>query len=186
MRKGIRLAVVLGFLFVTVTGAFAYEQKSSVYPWMASFNKTGQVNLYASAGFYYVGFDVSAGPELILGNLDLSGIPLQWGVAARGIVGFGSYAGVSWLDWGAAPLVTLHWGIDVGGLGKFEWYGGVGVGLYGTTGTYYTFLKGGGPFIGFASADGIVWHFSDKVGLILDYAYVGWTSVYGVGVKINS
>ncbi len=185
MKKIVISIIALVFALYSAVGAFAYEQKSSVYPWMASFNKTGQLNLYLAGGFYYLGFDATGGPEIILGNIDLSGIPLEWGVMGRATIGFGSFAGASWIDWGAAPMVTLHWGTDFGKGLKFEWYAGVGVGFYGTTGTYYTWAGLAGPFFGFASADGIAWHFSENASLILDYTYTGWVSVYGLGVKLN-
>ncbi len=185
MKRSIVFLVALVFALFSAVGASAYEQKSSVYPWMASFNKTGQLNLYVAGGLYYVGFDVTGGPEVILGNFNLSGIPLEWGVMGRALVGFGSFAGANWIDWGAAPMVTLHWGTDFGGAAKFEWYGGVGVGFYGTTGNYYTWAGSAGPFFGFASAAGVAWHFSDSAALILDYSYTGFVSVYGLGVKLN-
>jgi len=103
---GIVATIVL--LFVA-TGAFAFEQKSKTYPWMASFNQTGQVNIYAAVGLYYYGYDLGGGAELILGNFDVSGIPLEWGLAVKGVDGFASYFGTSWIDWGLGPLVTLHW-----------------------------------------------------------------------------
>jgi len=185
MKRKVVVVFVLALFLCAAVGAFAFEQKSKTYPWMASFNKTGQVNLYAAIGYYYVGFDVSGGAESILGNFDISGIPLEWGIAARGLIGFGSFAGyASWIDWGAAPMVTLHWGVDFNGPWKFEWYIGLGLGLYGTTGTYYSFV-GSGPFFGFASSDGVAWHFADNLSLIIDYSYVGWTSVYGIGLKVN-
>ena len=185
MKRKAVVFVALALLLFSAVGAFAYEQKSKTYPWMASFNKTGQLNLYAAVGFYYVGFDVSGGPEVILGNFDISGVPFQWGIMARGLVGFASFAGVSWIDWGAAPMITLHWGVDFGSPWKFEFYGGLGLGLYGTGGTYYSAFTGYGPFFGFASADGVAWHFSENVSLIVDYTYTGWVSVYGVGLKLN-
>lgn len=184
MKRKIVVVVALALLLCAATGAFAFEQKSKVYPWMASFNKTGQINLYAAIGYYYVGFDVAGGLEVILGNFDLSGIPLEWGLAARGLLGFGSFSGASWMDWGAAPMVTLHWGVDFGSPWRFDWYIGLGLGFYGTTGSYYSF-GGNGPFIGFASSDGLAWHFADNFSLILDYSYVGWTSVYGIGLRVD-
>jgi len=182
-RKIIGLVAVL--VVVASVGAFAFEQKSSTYSWMASYNKDGQLNVYVAGGLYYVGLGVAGGVEVALGNFSLAGIPLEWGIEGRGLVGFGSFAGVSWLDWGASPQVTLHWGVDFGGPLKFEWYAGLGLGVYGTTGSYYSYLIGAGPFFGFASSDGVAWHFSENVSLILDYSYTGWTSIYGVGVKLN-
>ncbi|HVP18332.1 MAG TPA: hypothetical protein VMU36_04995, partial [Spirochaetia bacterium] len=131
-----------------------------------------------------LGWEVDAGPEIILGSFDISGVPFEWGLMARGLLAFGSASGfASWTDWGVAPMATLHWGTDFGSGLKFEFYGALGLGLYGTTGTYYSFT--GGPFIGFAGALGAAWHFADNFALILDYAYVGWTGVYGIGLKVN-
>lgn len=185
MKRKIVPLIAIALLLGSAVGAFAYEQKSKVYSWMASFNRTGQLNLYAAVGFYYVGFDVDGGPEVILANFDVGGVPLQFGVMARGLIGFGSFAGASWTDWGVAPMATLHWGIDVGNPWKFEFYIGLGAGIWGTTGTYYTAFSGAGPFFGFASADGVAWHVSENISIIIDYAYTGWVSVYGVGVKLN-
>ena len=185
MKRRLVIGLAVSLLLISAVGGFAFEQKSNTYPWMASFNKAGQLNFYAAVGFYYVGYDLSAGAEIILGNFNLSGIPLEWGLEARGVLGFGSFSGYgSWIDWGAAPLVTLHWGTDFGKGLKFELYGGIGLGLYGTSGTYYSFT-GYGPFIGFAGAGGVAWHFADAFSLILDSSYVGWTGVYGIGVKID-
>ncbi len=185
MKRRLVVGLALALLLISAVGAFAFEQNSKTYPWMASFNKAGQLNLYAAVGLYALGIDVTGGVEIILGNFDISGIPLEWGLMGRGLVGFGSFAGFgSWIDWGAAPMVTLHWGTDFGKGLKFEWYGGVGLGLYGTGGTYYTF-NGYGPFFGFAGGGGIAWHFADNLSLMLDSVYVGWTGVYGIGIKFD-
>jgi hypothetical protein len=185
MKRKLVIGLALALLLVSAVGAFAFEQKSNTYPWMASFNKPGQLNVYAAVGLYPYGIDLTGGVEVIIGHFDISGVPLQWGLMGRGLIGFGSFSGFgSWIDWGAAPMVTLHWGIDLGSGAKFEWYGGVGLGLYGTSGTYYSFT-GYGPFFGFAAGGGIAWHFSNNFSLILDSAYVGWTGVYGIGVKVD-
>jgi hypothetical protein len=185
MKRKLVLAFVAVLLVLSTASAFAFEQKSKTYPWMASFDKTGQLNLYAAVGFYYVGYDLTGGLEFILGNFDIAGIPFEWGIEARGVVGFASFSGFgSWIDWGAAPLITLHWSVDGGGLAKFEFYGGLGLGLYGTGGSYYAFT-GYGPFFGFAGAGGVAWHFANNFALILDSAYVGWTGTYGVGLKVS-
>jgi hypothetical protein len=184
MKRKIVLLAVVVLLVLSSVSAFAFEQKSKTYPWMASFDGPGQLNIYAAVGFYYVGYDLTGGLELIIGNFDISGVPFEWGIEARGLIGFASAAGLTWIDWGAAPMVTLHWSIDGGGLAKFEFYGGLGLGLYGTGGTYYTFA-GYGPFIGFAGAGGVAWHFANNFALILDSSYVGWTGAYGVGLKVS-
>jgi|GEM_PF-1674473 len=185
MKRRIVVILAAVLLVCSAMGAFAFEQKSKTYPWMASFNRTEQLNLYAAVGFYYVGYDVTAGLEVILGNFNISGVPFEWGLEARGVLGFASFSGFgSWIDWGAAPMVTLHWGIDGGSALKFDFYGGLGLGLYGTGGTYYAFT-GYGPFFGFAGAGGVAWHFADNFALILDSAYVGWTGTYGLGLEVS-
>ncbi len=171
------VAVVLVLLLAVAFGAFAKETKpSKQFPWMASFNQPGQVVLYAAAGFYGFGFDLLGGPEFIIGAFNLGGIPLEWGVTVKGMVGFASFLGyASWVDWG----------VDFGSPWKFDWYIGAGLGISGSTGTYYKFLGGAGPWFGFATSDGVAWHFSDNFALIADYAYTGLVSVYGIGVKWN-
>jgi len=180
-----RLVVVLAvvMLLLGATGAFAFELKSTTYSWMASYDRAGQLNLYVSAGFYYVGYDISGGPEL--GSFSISGVPFEWGLMGRALIGFGSARGTSWTDWGLAPMATLHWGTDFGSGLKFEVYGALGLGVFGTTGDYYSFLSGHGPFLGFAGAGGVAWHFADNFALILDYSYVGLTSTAGVGIKVS-
>ncbi len=185
MNRRIVLAAAVVLLMLSAVGAFAFEQKSRAYPWMASFDRTGQVNLYAAVGFYYYGIDVGGGPEFILGNFDVSGIPLEWGIAVKGLVGFANFGGFTWTDWGFGPLVTLHWGIDGGGPLKFEWYGGLGLGISGSTANYGYYSYGTGTGFGFATADGLAWHFSENISLLLDYSYFGFYSLYGVGLKFN-
>jgi hypothetical protein len=185
MRRRLVVGLALTLLLISAVGAFAYERGSRTYPWMASFNRTGQVNLYAAAGLYPYGFDVTGGLEIILGNFDISGVPLEWGLEGRGLLGFANVAGFgSWIDWGAAPMATLHWGFDLGKGAKFELYGALGLGLYGTGGSYYSFT-GYGPFLGFAGGGGVAWHFADNFSLILDSAYVGWTGAFGIGIKVD-
>ncbi len=190
MNRRVVVTLAAALLVLSAVGAFAYEQKSRTYSWMASYDRTGQLNIYASVGFYYVGYEIGGGPEFILGNFNISGVPFEWGLMARALLGFGSFAGyANWFDWGVAPMVTLHWGNDFGQGLRFEWYGGLGLGIFGTTGTYFTdhagFPSGYGPFLGFAGAGGFAWHFADNFALIADYSYVGLTSNFGIGLKIS-
>ncbi len=177
------VAVVLAVLLCAAVGVFAKETKpSKQFPWMVSYNQPGQLNFYASAGWYGWGFDVSAGPEFVIGAFDLAGIPLEWGINVRGLVGFGGVPGyTSWIDWGVAALVSLHWGVDFGGPLKFDWYAGIGPSVSGSTGSYYPV-----PFTPwFASFNGIAWHFSDNFALIGEYAYTYYASIAGIGIKMN-
>lgn len=179
------LGLVILILFCASFGAFAYEKKSKEFPFMASYNKAGQLNFYVAAGFYGVGFEVAAGPELIIQEFDVGGIPLEWGVTVRGMAGFGGYLGYSWFDWGVAPMATLHWGVDLGDIWKFDWYIGAGIGISGTIGDYYYWGTEGAVRIGFASFNGVAWQFSDNMAVIVDVGYAGYVGVYGIGVRFN-
>jgi hypothetical protein len=181
------VAISLAVLLCVAVGAFAKETKpSKTYPWMASYNQPGQLNLYASVGWYGYGIELSAGPEFIIGSFDIADIPLEWGITVRGLVGFGGFLGyASWIDWGVAPMAALHWGVDLGGALKFDWYVGLGLAISGSTGTYYSWGSSGGLNFGPASFNGVTWQFSDNIGLIAEYAYAGYVSVGGVGVKFN-
>jgi hypothetical protein len=181
MKKMI-VGLVLVFLVLGTFGAFAAgETKSKTYPWMASFDNPPQLNLYAAVGFYGFGVDINVGPEFVFAKFEPAGIPLELGATVRGLLGFSGFLGVSWIDWAIAPMVTLHWGVDFGGPWKFDWYIGAGLGISGSTGTYYNYT---GVGFGFASSDGVAWHFSNSFALIFDYAYTYYMSSAGIGIKV--
>ena len=60
MKRRLVGIIAIAVLLIAASNAFAFEQKSKAYPWMATFNKAGQVNIYAAVGFYYYGIDVGA------------------------------------------------------------------------------------------------------------------------------
>jgi hypothetical protein len=173
MKKRILFAVAIVLLVAGAAGAFA-ETKSKTFPWMASYDKAGQLNVYAAAGFYGYGLEVNAGPEFMIQQFDLGGIPLSWGVTVRGVVGLDLFYNLG-LSWGVGPMAALHWGVDFGKPWKFDWYVAMGIGV----GSGYGLLP-----VGFATADGIAWHLTDKLAVIADYAYVG-ISTAGIGVKLT-
>jgi hypothetical protein len=182
MKRKIVVVLALALMVVSTFGAFAAgETKSSTYPWMASFDKPGQLNLYAAVGFYGYGIDINVGPELIFAKFEPAGIPLELGGTVRGLIGFSSFLGyTSWIDWAVAPMVTLHWGVDFGSIWKFDWYIGAGLAISGTTGTYWGY---NGVGFSFASSDGVAWQFSNNFALIFDYAYTWYMSSAGLGIK---
>jgi hypothetical protein len=150
--------------------------------WMTSYNKPGQLNGYASVGLYGYGLDGSVAGEYIAGQFDVGSVPFEWGVEGRGVVGFASYLGyANWIDWGVGPLAKLHFGVDFGKPWKFDLYVGAGLGISGSTGEYW----GSGVHFGFASWDGVAWHFSDKMALISEGGYIGNTSSWGLGLEMN-
>ncbi len=181
MKRRILVGIVLALLLCSTVGAFA---ASKPFPWLASHNKPGQLNLYGSVGFYGFGIDINAGPEIIIGQFDIGGIPLEWGVMARGLVGFSTFLGYgSWIDWAVAPAATLHWGVDFGDPWKFDWYIGLGLSISGSTGTYY--VGSGTVGFGFATFDGVAWQFSKNLAVVVEYGYTPYMSAAGVGVKLS-
>ncbi len=180
--KGIGKIMAVMLLCLVTVGAFAAENKtSSDIPWMASYNKGGQVNLYASAGWDGWGIGASAGGELIISEFSIGSVPLSWGVMARGVVGFPIFYGYAGLEWGAAGLVDLHWGLDFGKSAQFDIYAGIGPGVCGTYGA---------PFaIGIAEYSGVCWFVDPKLAIIAENGYYNgfvlgaWISYFGVGVQ---
>lgn len=176
MKKTV-IGLVLALLLVAAMSASAQD---SIF---AAYNKPGQLNLYGSVGFYGIwGLQGSVGAELIVGKFDIATIPLEWGVMARGVIGLPFFLGGGWFDWGAAPLVSLHTGLNFGKSLEFDVYIGLGLGLYGTTGTYHSWNL---INFGFAAFSGIAWKLSDKLFLLGEYGNVGSTSIAGIGVKMN-
>jgi hypothetical protein len=182
MRRIAFIALVL--LLCAGLSAFAAEKKSKTIPWMASFNQAGQLNGYLSAGIDYWGIAGSAGAELILGEFDIADIPLSWGVMARGIIGLPIFYGYAGIDWGAAGLATLHWGMDFGASSKFDVYAGLGAGVLGVPWSPFS--------VAFSQFAGVSWFMSDKLTLIVEDGYFngftalgGWLSYWGAGVQIK-
>ena len=182
-------AIVMLVLVVSTASVFAKETKSADIPWMASFDHGGDLNLYAAAGLSYWGLNVSGGPEFMISQFDVGPVPLSFGIMVRGLVAFPVFlTGYDWMEWGVAPMASLHWAVDFGAPWKFDFYATLGLGIYGFTGTYSSYFSSwgyGAVNFGFASFQGVAWHFSDNFALILDSGYVGWTYSYGLGIKVK-
>jgi len=174
--------IVFAALLASSAMAFANETKSSQIPWMASFDHGGDLNFYGTVGLSYYGLSASAGPEFMINQFDAGGVPLSLGIMVRGVATFASYYGYNWISWGAAPAVSLHWGVDFGGPAKFDLYAALGLGIYGFS---QAFLNYSTINFGFAFFSGIAWHFSDAIALIIDSGYVGWAYEYGIGLKLK-
>jgi hypothetical protein len=186
MKKALLVCALLVCLVGTAFAESAKSGKGSsesegLNTWAKSYNHDGQLNIYGSAG-YWLGFDVSAGAEIIFGELNIVGFPIDYGFMARGI--FESYTsfGYSTYWWGAAPMFSVHIGMKDF---PIEWYSAVGLGIYGYGGDYYSYYVNPGISFGFASFDGMMWHFSDAMALIVEYGYIGWASVWGIGVELK-
>jgi hypothetical protein len=132
-------------------------------------------------GYYWGGLDVAVGAEYIVGQFDIGGVPLEWGIMAQGILGFATSFGYNnGIDWGIAPMGSLHWGTNFGGMSKFDFFVSAGLGIYG--GSYWTYWNSGALGFGFASYEGVIWMFSNNLGLLAEYGYIGWTSTGAVGI----
>ena len=165
-----KLFVVM-LVLCMATVAFA----QSMSDWAESFNQKGHLNAYVSAGLWVGGIDVTGAVEYIAGEFDIAGIPFDWGVEARALVGFDVFYGFNDMYWAAGPLATLHmglkWGLDV--------YTAVGLGLYG--GSYWL-----NPVnFGFASFGGVSYKLSKNLFLLLEGGYIGNNGVSGLGVVIK-
>jgi hypothetical protein len=182
MKKRIVVGIVLVLMLCVTFGAFAAEKKSSQIPWIVSYNKAGNLDLSITGGYSWYGFGANVAAEFFLGQFDLGPIPLSWGIAAQGSLGFGVFSGVGI---GAAALPTLNFGVDFGSIWKFEWAVGLGLGV--------TFDTWGGtaPFgIGIAQTARWFWWFSNNLALTVDEGYInafGWGSwyFYGLGITLK-
>jgi hypothetical protein len=134
--------------------------------WAASYNKPGDVNLYASFGYYWWP-EVSVAAEFVIGEFAIGPIPLDWGVAVRGGVDFWS-GGV---DFGVGALGTLHFGL---GVFPVEFYASLGV-------CYNNYWA---TPISIASFGGATWWFSKNLGLLFENGYLG-SYFWGVGVEFK-
>ena len=149
------------------------------------YNKKGQINLTAVAGYPVYGLSVGAGAEIIMGDLDfIPEFPMEWGLAARGVFSLYLFSSYSGIEYGAAPLATLHKGFNFGENLEFDFTVGLGLGLYGYSYGYLGYDYSEPIKMGFASFDSISWKMSENLWLTLEYAYVGRGSVYGVGVRL--
>ena len=154
-----KLLVVL-VLIVVAAGAFAQD-------WAASYNEPGDINVYASVG-WYVWPEVSVAAEYIIGEFELGPVPFDWGVAVRG----GFDIGTGWFGYAVGALATLHLGL---GVAPIEFYASLGAAFWGPT---------AGIPISFASYGGFTWWFSKNMGLLLENGYLGWY-FWGVGLEFK-
>jgi hypothetical protein len=154
-----KLLVVL-VLAAVATGAFAEDV-------FASFNKPGNVNLYASAGWYYWP-EVSVAAEYVVGEFKVGSVPFDWGVAVRGGMDFWSGG----IDYSVGALATLHLGL---GMFPLEFYASLGACFYGPTAAFPVTV---------ASYGGMTWWFAKNMGLLVENGYLGWY-FWGVGLEFK-
>ena len=150
----------------------------------AQYNEPGQINLTGVVGLSGWGLSVGVGAERIMGDLDfIPEFPMEWGLSARGIFSFYLLAGYTGIDYGAAPLATLHKGFNFGDNLEFDFTVGLGLGLYGYSYGYLDYKYSEPIRLGVASFDSVSWRWKKDLWLTLEYSYVGWNSVYGIGIR---
>lgn len=165
MKKTV-IGLVLALLLV---GAMTASAEDAVF---ASWNQKGHTNIYASVGYNYWGLDGSVGFEPILGEFDLGPLPFDWGIMARGLVGFDMFSTYGF-NWGAGVLASLHLGL----VWNLDFYAALGLGLAGYPGYPFRF--------GLSSFNGVSYKISDKFFILLEGGYTVWTSIWGVGVVVK-
>lgn len=174
---------LLVFSLLASTGLFADSVTEAQY------NEKGQINLTGVVGLNLLGLSVGVGAEYIMGDLDfIPEFPMEWGLAARGLFGFYLFDSYSGMDYGAAPLATLHKGFNFGENFEIDFTLGIGLGLYGYSYTIdygYWETDYSEPIkLGFASFDSVSWKMKENLWLTLEYGYVGWKGIYGIGVRL--
>ncbi|HQM88554.1 MAG TPA: hypothetical protein PLI56_00260 [Exilispira sp.] len=176
--KKFMLVVLLLLLISTPVLA---QESNDISQFFQSYLDNGDLSFYASAGYWW-GFCINAGVEYTLGEWNIANIwPIDYGVAVKVLYEGWSYAGYGFESYiGAAPFFMLHIGVKGTNL---DFYEGIGLGFAFYMGNYYSEYN---DFeIGFAAVSGVSWYFSKNMGLILEYAYIGWVSTWGIGITMK-
>lgn len=169
--------LIIFFLLIISLPVLA-QSSNDPSQYFKSYVDNGDLLIYASIGYFW-GICANAGAELVLGQWDIANIvPIDYSIGARILFQSWSFLGFSETYFGAAPMFIIHMGLA----GNFDFYEGIGLGFAFYSGTQYT----NSDFeIGFAAISGIAWYLSKNLGLILEYAYIGWTSTWGVGITLK-
>ncbi|MGA2976030.1 MAG: hypothetical protein ABSF77_12035 [Spirochaetia bacterium] len=165
------LVVAVALLLCVAMGAFAAEKKSSSIPWLVNYNAPGQSAIDLTAGWTEFGLGVEGAYNLTMGQFDIGPIPLSWGITGAADVGFTYDLGL-----GAGGFATLNWGLDFGGIWRFDFRVGLGLGIgFDFAPSWY-----GSPFgLGIGDYFSSTWLFAEKMGLTLQEIYV--YSFFGPG-----
>jgi hypothetical protein len=162
--KKLVVGLVLAFLLV---GTMALSAEDQIF---ASYNQKGHINLYGSVGYgYYYGIEGSVAAEYIIGEFAIGPVPFDWGVMARGLIGFEPYYGLSW---GVGGLASLHMGL----VWNLDFYASLGFGFSSWWGD---------PYPGFWSTNGVSYKLSKNLFVLVEAGYTSWTSYWGVGAVLK-
>ena len=185
MKRATKTLVVMSMLLILPVAVFAQSEKTN---WDSVYEK-GDFVVSATAGIAFP-FAIVAypGAELILAGVDIGNlIPIDFGVAARGQVGFYNSSTLSynygWLTFGLGAFGTAHLSFNnlqdhfAPWLENFDFYVSLGLGAnyFSYTGDWAdVFTDSTRMRVGFASLEGVNWFFRDNMALRLEYAYWGY------------
>jgi hypothetical protein len=79
------------------------------------------LNFTAAASLNFYGFSPVVGIEYIMGPIDfIPSFPMEWGLGVKGIFDIYFFTGYSGFGWSAAPVATLHKGLNFGEKLEFD------------------------------------------------------------------
>jgi len=175
MRKrlvGLVLVIALAAPFAAVAKE-TYYQPGNVVP-----------SIGVGAGFGW-GLTLSAYPgvEVMLLKFKIANtVPIDIGVAAKGLFGFSTYFGYSFVHLGVGGFGVIHWGPrgmdwDVKWLDNFDFWWGIGIAVTGhIPAAYWTY-----GLVNFATTAGVNYFLNDRFALTFAGSYWGYGGGY-VGI----
>ncbi|MCX8059132.1 MAG: hypothetical protein N3A58_06940 [Spirochaetes bacterium] len=183
MKKNLFYCIFF-ILFLLISSSFVALAQTNTEKFFDSYYQNGQMSIYASVGWWW-GLTFSGEIEIILGEWNIADfMPIDFGISGKTIFETWSWFGYSETYIGLAPLFMMHTGIaDIG----IDYYIGLGVGfaIYKSSDNYYYFSTRKPFEIGIATTSGVIYYLSKNFGLILEYSYIGWVSIWGIGIQLK-
>ncbi len=171
-----KISVVVALVAVLGMAAPLFGEANSHY-------EPGDFSISVGAGFGYATITLLPGIDINFGEFKIvPGWGLDWGLMARGIIGFGG----SYSVFGAGAYFMLHFGLNNIGidfLKNLDFYWGPGLSFTTTPAywtTYYSYLGGSYRNFGFSTLGGTAYFLSPNVSLFAEYSYYGVYSSYTV------
>lgn len=169
---------LLFFLVLLVATPIFAQSSNDPSKYFQSYLENGDLSIYASIGWWW-GLCANAGAELVLGQWNIANIiPIDFSVGVRVLYEGWTYLSYGYYFFGASPMFILH----VGTTGNLDFYEGIGFGFCFSN---YSSILSNDFALGFSAVSGVTWYLSKNLGLILEYAYVGYVSTWGVGITMK-
>jgi hypothetical protein len=170
------LALVVPFAAVAEE---TYYQPGNVLP-----------SIGVGASWWSYGFTVSVYPgvEFMLAKVKIAEVvPLDFGVAVKGLFGFSTGAYSGYMHLGAGVFGTVHWGLrgmdwDLDFLDPVDLWWGIGLAVVGhLPAGWWT-----GSLFNFATAGGVNWFLNDRLAIMFGGSYWGYGGGYiGLQYKLG-